>query len=296
MPELRQLRVFVAVAEELNFTRAGERLFLGQQAVSKSVRQLERELGVVLLERTTHEVRLTAAGEALLREGREALLATDAAFERARRVINATAGTLHIGVSPALGPGERDALVHVVRDGAPELSVALRELRPEEAPEALRRRTVEFAVARTATVPPDIALAELAPTPACLYVPAHHRLAARNTPVEIRELDGERLLTWNSPGTPLTDLLLARLAADGAHVIPVEARISGMTTSLADLVDLEAVAIASAAWQRDERVVELPFTDEVSLPLVVLWAAGARPAAVDRIRRSMTSVAVRSSR
>lgn len=83
MPELRQLRAFVAVAEELNFTRAAERLFLGQQAVSKSIRQLERELGVVLLERTTHEVRLTAAGAELLRDGRGALKAADTAFERA---------------------------------------------------------------------------------------------------------------------------------------------------------------------------------------------------------------------
>jgi DNA-binding transcriptional LysR family regulator len=66
MPELRQLRAFVAVAQELNFTRAAERLHLGQQAVSKSVRQLERELGVTLLERTTREVRLTPAGAALL--------------------------------------------------------------------------------------------------------------------------------------------------------------------------------------------------------------------------------------
>ena len=64
MPELRQLRAFVAVAEELNFTRAAERLHLGQQAVSKSVGQLERELGVALLERTTREVRLTPAGDA----------------------------------------------------------------------------------------------------------------------------------------------------------------------------------------------------------------------------------------
>lgn len=62
MPELRQPRTFVAVAEERNFTRAAERLHLAQQAVSKSVRQLERELGVELLERTTREVRLTPPG------------------------------------------------------------------------------------------------------------------------------------------------------------------------------------------------------------------------------------------
>ena len=73
MPDLRELRTFVAVAEERNFTRAAERLHLAQQAVSKSVGRLERELGVELLERTTREVRLTAAGAALLESGREAL-------------------------------------------------------------------------------------------------------------------------------------------------------------------------------------------------------------------------------
>ena len=83
MPELRHLRAFVAVAETRNFTRAAERLHLAQQAVSKSVSQLERELGVTLLERTTREVRLTAAGRDLAEEGAAILAAADAAFARA---------------------------------------------------------------------------------------------------------------------------------------------------------------------------------------------------------------------
>jgi DNA-binding transcriptional LysR family regulator len=86
MAELRQLRVFLAVAEELNFTRAAARLAMAQQAVSKSVAQLERELGVELLERTTREVHLTAAGRALLEDGPEVLAAADRAFARAREV------------------------------------------------------------------------------------------------------------------------------------------------------------------------------------------------------------------
>src|SRR5215218_3008351 len=101
MPELRQLRAFVAVAEELNFTRAAERLHLRQQAVSKSVQQLERELAVELLERTTREVSLTPAGAKLLAAGRDALAATDAAFERARTIGRGLAGTVRVGVSPA---------------------------------------------------------------------------------------------------------------------------------------------------------------------------------------------------
>ena len=68
MPELRHLRVFAAVAEQLSFTRAAELLHMTQQTVSRTVSELERELGVTLLERTTREVRLTPAGDALLAE------------------------------------------------------------------------------------------------------------------------------------------------------------------------------------------------------------------------------------
>src|SRR3982751_859397 len=102
VPDLRQLRTFVAVAEELNFTRAAERLHLAQQAVSRSVAQLERELGVELLERTTREVALTAAGAALLSDGRDVVASADAAFERASAVGRGTAGTVRIGVTPAV--------------------------------------------------------------------------------------------------------------------------------------------------------------------------------------------------
>ena len=80
MPDLRQLRTFVAVAEELNFTRAAERLFVAQQAVSRSVAGLERELGVALFNRTTHIVTLTAAGAALLESGRNVIAAAERAF------------------------------------------------------------------------------------------------------------------------------------------------------------------------------------------------------------------------
>jgi DNA-binding transcriptional LysR family regulator len=124
VPELRHLRAFVAVAEELNFTRAAERLHLGQQAVSKSVGQLEGELGVRLLVRTTREVRLTPAGEALLEDGRRALAAADAAFARARDVGGDVSGTVRVGVSPAVSPAEREEVGRALREGAPGLSVS----------------------------------------------------------------------------------------------------------------------------------------------------------------------------
>src|SRR5919197_4996881 len=83
--EVRELRYFVAVAEELNFSRAAQRLEMAQPPLSKAIRQLERKLGVRLLERTTRRVALTAAGGVLLEQARVALDAVEAAGRRARR-------------------------------------------------------------------------------------------------------------------------------------------------------------------------------------------------------------------
>jgi len=82
--EVRQLRYFVAVAEELHFGRAADRLGMAQPPLSRAIRDLERQLGVALLVRTTRQVRLTAAGEVLLRDARTALEAVTAAARRTR--------------------------------------------------------------------------------------------------------------------------------------------------------------------------------------------------------------------
>lgn len=83
--EVRQLRYFVAVAEELHFGRAAERLGMAQPPLSRAIREMERQLGVTLMERTTRRVTLTSAGEILLRDARTALDAVTAAARRARR-------------------------------------------------------------------------------------------------------------------------------------------------------------------------------------------------------------------
>ncbi|MET1073651.1 MAG: LysR family transcriptional regulator [Umezawaea sp.] len=105
--ETRELRYFIAVADELHFGRAAERLGMAQPPLSRAIQQLERRLGVALLRRDRRGVSLTGAGEILLQEGRAALDATAAAVRRTRRAGGAD------------GPGEaRDRLVLAVKAGA----------------------------------------------------------------------------------------------------------------------------------------------------------------------------------
>jgi DNA-binding transcriptional LysR family regulator len=286
VPDLRQLRTFVALAEELSFTRAAERLFVGQQAVSKSVRQLERELGVELVERTTHDVRLTAAGAALLEAGRPALAAADAAFAAAREAGQGLTGTIRVGVSPAVSPLDRQEVVDVLRRGAPDVSVSLLEVRPRDVRRLLRARELDLVLARTSDDGPDVDSAALRPTPAVLCVPAGHRLAGAD-PVGLAQLDGERLLTWSPRGTAFTDLLLTRLAAAGAQVEPIESRVTG-STGLTELAERDAVALMPAGWPPADDVAQVALADDVTLPLLVLWPTGAPSAAVRRVREGMT--------
>jgi DNA-binding transcriptional LysR family regulator len=296
MPELRHLRAFVAVAEDLSFTRAAERLHLGQQAVSKTVAQLERELGVALLERTTHDVRLTAAGEALLGAGRDAVAAADAAFALAQEAGSGLTGRVRAGVTPAVGPADREQLARVLREGAPDLSVSIREVRPGEIGALLRGRDLDFVLARSAPADDALDSAPLRPTPVVLCVPAGHRLAGAarrqgipgpGAAVRLAELDGERLLTWSPAGTPYTDLLVNRLAAGGARVEPVEAHVTG-DPMLSELAGLDAVALVPAGWPPSSGIAQLTIEDDVTLPLLVLWPIGRASAAVRRTREGMS--------
>jgi DNA-binding transcriptional LysR family regulator len=287
VPELRHLRAFAAVAQERNFTRAAERLHLAQQAVSKSVAQLERELGVELLERTSRDVRLTDAGRALLDDGEKILAAADAAFARAREHGRGLAGRVAIGVTPAVGQGVVDGAARRLREGAPGLSVALRELRPGEIASALRGRQADVVLARTAPGDPGLDVVALAPTRAAVAVPVRHRLAAAAA-VRLSDLDGERLLIWSPPGTPYTDLLVGLCDQAGAAVTPVESAVTG-ASGLLELAPLDAVALVPAGWQAapDARIV--PLHDDARLPLLAIRPAGTPLPAVARLLALLAS-------
>ena len=200
-PDLRQVRYFVAVAEELNFTRAAERLHMAQPPLSAAIRGLEEQLGVELLERTTREVKLTAAGRLLLEAGRDLLSQADAVFDAVRAVDRAPTGRITIGVAPTARFGLAPELFAACAAQAPGVMLYPREETTGALMRELRQGRLDIVIGFCA--PPDDALERerLRDEPAVVHVPEDHPLARRDS-VRLEELADETFIVAGSPDSP----------------------------------------------------------------------------------------------
>ncbi|HET9125932.1 MAG TPA: LysR substrate-binding domain-containing protein [Solirubrobacteraceae bacterium] len=187
--DLRQLRYYIAVAEELHFSRAAARLNLAQSALSSQVRALEREVGGPLLVRSTRRVELTPAGERLLRDGREVVAAADGALERARALARGEAGTLVIGSMGPAGGGLLAPLLARFSSRHPRMRVEIRNLDFSDIVEAVRERQVDLAFIYMPLAEPDLEFIPLMTEPRVVVLPRGHRLARRKRirPTDLRD-------------------------------------------------------------------------------------------------------------
>lgn len=144
--ELRQLKYFVAVAEELHFRRAAERLYVAQPAVSEQIRKLEAELGVRLFDRTNRSVAITEAGTALLEEGRRVLAQADVAQLAARNARDSTGARLRIGHLPDVLPASVPRALEHLGTAMPRVAVGVETGTAAQLAERVRDRRLDVAV------------------------------------------------------------------------------------------------------------------------------------------------------
>ena len=187
--ELRHLRYFVAVAEELHFTRAAQRVHIAQQPLSAAIARLEQQLGVTLLERTTRRVELTEAGEALLEPARAALRAVDEALAAAQAAGRGEAGDLSAGLSSGAWYG-LEPFFDAVRERHPRLRLHVRQQSTRPLLDDVRAGRLDLAVGLCVQDPGGLAIQRLKDEPVFVAVPGDHRLAGRDT-IALAELDGE---------------------------------------------------------------------------------------------------------
>ncbi len=192
--ELRQLKYFIAVAEELHFGRAAERVHISQPPLSMQIRNLETELGVQLLRRTSRSVELTEAGAFFLQEANSLVQRLDEAVSKARRIERGEAGTLSIGfVGPAMDVSLPDA-IREFRSEHPGVCLDLFEMVTREQFEALASGDIQIGFMRLYGQGLRGFAAELVVRePYVLALPAGHRLDGAER-VGLDELKGEPLV------------------------------------------------------------------------------------------------------
>ncbi len=173
--ELRQLRYFVTLAEELHFGRAAAREHIVQSALSQQVQRLERELGVRLLERSTHHVVLTAAGVMFLAEARQILVHVDRATAIARSATGASP-TLRVGVIDS-SYDSMPQILHEVQARYPDLVIHQVEASVPEQYQQLTDGRLDVGIGRAALAPPQVASHMFRRDPLGVLVPRDHRFA-----------------------------------------------------------------------------------------------------------------------
>ncbi len=200
--ELRHLRYFVAVAEELHFARAARRLHMAQPPLSQQIKSLEDELGVRLFDRSHRRVRLTDAGAAFLTGARRTLATAERAADAARRAARGETGRLAIGYVASVAYQLLPAILRAFRRRAPDVTLVLEEMSSAEQSRALAAGTLDVGfVRRPPPIEPGLAGIVVRREPIVLALPRGHALAALRV-IRLSELRAEPFIVFPARPRP----------------------------------------------------------------------------------------------
>ncbi|MEV1317706.1 LysR substrate-binding domain-containing protein [Micromonospora arborensis] len=278
--ELRQLEYFVAVAEEQNFTRAAERVHISQSGISAQIRQLERELGTELIDRSARTATLTVAGKAALEHARTALAAAGALNQAVSEVSGVIRGRLTVGmvigctVTPLF-----DALA-AFHQAHPGVEISLLEDNSDRLVDGVRAGTIDLALIGTATATPDgLDALTIISERLVVAVPAGHPLAKQRR-VNLRDLVAYPIVCM-PPGTGLRTLLDQACASQSIQ--PVIALQASAADAIADLATrgLAAAVLSESMAEHYRDRLTARTIDDVETPalLALIWKTTHSPAA-----------------
>jgi DNA-binding transcriptional LysR family regulator len=282
---LQRLRYFVAVADELNFTKAATRLHVSQPSLSSQVRALERDLRLELLRRTTRRVELTDAGRVLHEDARRILDDLDHAFARARRAQDAAFAELRVAYTATVGYQALPLILDELEARAPEIRVSAYRAWSTHVLEAVRAGDVDLGMVREFEATEGLVGETIRWEPLAVFMSVRHRLAGRPT-LRIKDLEGETMIVVPSSLAPgFHNLVLALCALRGFDPVLIDQSVPDNREPLlahlsrhTDLAFVGPVSMSSTSW---EGVVHVPIEDaDARMGLSLVWSeAGASPAA-----------------
>jgi LysR family hca operon transcriptional activator len=292
--ELRHLRYFVAVAEELNFTRAAARLYTSQPSLSQQIRQLEAAVGVPLLDRSRHHVALTNAGRIFLREAKDILGRLEHAGRLAKQAADGRAGDLSVGTFPAADVRILPALRPLVATRLPHLRLILHSKYALEPVTGLRTGALDVAFLRGPLDEDGLEAIELLREQIVVMLPAHHAVARRKR-IPVALLHDLPCITMNRALAPaLHDAIasLYRQARIRMHAVSSADNVLGHLQLVQEGLGFALLPDSMGSLLPPGVVVKpLDCTPVPSVSIVIAWKAGnASPlvrAFVDLVRQSV---------
>ncbi|MFC4950177.1 LysR substrate-binding domain-containing protein [Pseudonocardia sp. GCM10023141] len=280
--ELRHLRSFTVLAEQLNFNRAAELLHLTQPSLTQQIKRLERDVGVVLFERTTRKVELTSAGREFLDRARSILASVDDAVVAAERASRGELGRLAVGFT---GTSTYELLPIVTREfraEAPDVELVLQgEMLTPDLVTALLTRTLDVAFLRPPVTAPDLELRVLRRESLGVLLPERHRLC-QQAEIDLSDLAEEQFITHpaNVGGAMFSITLKACLDAGFRPKVVQQASETAVIASLVAAGVGVALLPLSVRYIHVTGAVLRPLTpSDTQIELAVAWLRG-RPSPV----------------
>jgi DNA-binding transcriptional LysR family regulator len=290
---LDQLRGFVAVAEELHFGRAAERLRMTQPPLSRQIQKLERAVGVRLLDRDQRSVSLTAAGEAFLVDARRMLATAGSALSRARHVEAGALGTVRLAFTAGSALGVLPAVLDVAARSLPQVHLELAEMVTIDQVRQVVEGSVDVGLARPPFEPEALASFLVQRERLLLAVPAAHRWARGHGPVAVADAVDEPLIMYSpAEARYFHDLVMRLLPAPGPRVVHTVTQVLTMLSLVAGGRGVALVPESSRRMQLDGVAYrELGGLPQEPVELHLMWAKESRNPAmhalVDQVRRSV---------
>lgn len=292
MLDMGQVRSFVAVASELNFSRAARRLNMTQPPLSRQIRLLEQQLDVILFERNSRRVTLTPAGHAFLSEAQKLLALSDAAVTVTRRAARGSAGTIRIAFVGAATYGFLPGFIDTTRASAPQIELELVQMETAEQLQAINAGDVDLGLSRPLSGQHHLESLCVLREQMMLAIPRSHPLASRRRPA-MPMLNGEPFIMFSPQARYLHDKLTKLMAE---HAITPRI-VQNMTHSQAILSLVSAgigLAIVPAGTQNAcfDNVVFRPMDlqQECIAELHAIWSPENRNPLLPEIRSLVSAV------